>query len=69
MILCDVGNRVRILKMRMYNPVPAGATGTVTGIDSVGHGVFVIRVKWDVPNKWRNQNILAPDDEFEVIGE
>lgn len=68
---CKIGDRIRLIEMTDDPcPIPAGTTGTVTGIHpwrnwAGGKTEFQINVKWDIP---RTLAMVWPQDRFEVIG-
>lgn len=58
----SVGKRIILNHMEDPDPIPDGATGTVTGVDDWGH----IHVLWD---DGRNLSVIPGEDSFEITDE
>ncbi len=54
-----VGKRITLGHMEDPDPVPDGATGTVTGVDDWGH----IQVQWD---NGRTLSVIPGEDSFQI---
>ena len=55
-----VGKRIEIENMVDPDPLPCGATGTITGIDGYGH----ILVNWDCG---RYLSVIPDEDRFRIL--
>ena len=67
---CKIGDRIRLIDMPNDPcPIPAGTTGTVTGMTDLSKLMrqpdVQIWVDWDIP---RSLSLIWPVDKFEVIG-
>lgn len=61
----EPGQRIRLLYSTDPDPLPPGATGTVT----VWHPrLYTLGVAWDPPHQARTLNITTDEDLIEVIG-
>lgn len=58
----SVGKRIILNHMEDPDPIPDGATGTVTGVDDWGH----IHVQWD---NGRTLSVIPGEDSFEIQNE
>lgn len=58
----SVGKRIILNHMEDPDPIPDGATGTVTGVDDWGH----IHVQWD---NGRTLSVIPGEDSFEIKDE
>ena len=58
----SVGKRIILNHMEDPDPIPDGATGTVTGVDDWGH----IHVLWD---NGRDLSVIPGEDSFEIEDE
>jgi hypothetical protein len=58
----SVGKRIVLNHMEDPDPIPDGATGTVTGVDDWGH----IHVLWD---NGRDLSVIPGEDSFEITDE
>lgn len=58
----SVGKRIKLTHMEDPDPIPDGATGTVTGVDGWGH----INVLWD---DGRKLSVIPGEDSFEIEDE
>lgn len=58
----SVGKRIKLTHMEDPDPIPDGATGTVTGVDDWGH----IHVHWD---NGRDLSVIPGEDSFEIVEE
>ena len=66
----QVGDKIRLVQMgNDPNPVPAGATGTVTGLCHFHRNEWQVWVKWDAPHADRGLNLVTPEDSFTIIKE
>jgi hypothetical protein len=62
--ICNLGDRIRLTHMgEDPDPIPVGATGTVTSITDMRTWVQ-IGVKWDIN---RSLYLSWPTDRFEII--
>lgn len=57
-----VGKRIILGHMEDPDPVPDGATGTVTAVDGWGH----IHVKWD---EGRSLSVIPGEDSYQIQDE
>jgi len=57
-----IGKRITLDHMDDPDPIPDGATGTVTGVDDWGH----IHVLWD---DGRKLSVIPGEDSFEIEDE
>lgn len=63
----DIGSRIRMVASHDDpDPIPAGATGTITRITPFFLG-YILTVTWDAPNNHRTLNVVLPEDTIEVI--
>lgn len=63
---CSEGDHIRLTKMpNDPNPIPVGTKGVVTKVMKSWDGKWHISVKWEIE---RSLALIAPVDEFEVIG-
>ena len=58
----SVGKRIKLGHMEDPDPIPDGATGTVTGVDGWGH----VHVKWD---NGRTLSVIPGEDSYEILDE
>lgn len=57
-----VGKRIILVHMEDPDPIPDGATGTVTAVDGWGH----IHVKWD---EGRSLSVIPGEDSYQIQDE